>query len=146
MTPATVGSTICTSGWTSVVRPPESYTEQVKQLEVGAGGTVSYRGVSYPVHGFELADRLLSHYELDHLIPLELGGSPADPRNLWMQPYQPPSGNAAPGTGSQAKDAVENAAKEAVCAGRLSLATAQHDIAADWYALGQELGAMARSP
>lgn len=142
MTPATIGSTICTSGWTSEVRPPESYTEQVKRLEAGAGGSVSYRGVTYQVHGFELADPQLGHYELDHLIPLELGGAPADPRNLWMEPYEPPTGNAAPGTGSPTKDVVESAAREAVCAGRVPLATAQHQIATNWYAFGQQLGAV----
>lgn len=142
VTPATIASTICTSGWTAVVRPPESYTEQVKRLEAGAGGSVAYRGVSYQVHGFKLADPLLSHYELDHLIPLELGGAPADPRNLWMEPYESPSGNAAPETGSQTKDVVENAAREAVCGGKISLVTAQHLIAANWFAFGQQLGAL----
>jgi hypothetical protein len=27
-------------------------------------------------------------YELDHLIPLELGGDPLDPQNLWLQPWR----------------------------------------------------------
>jgi hypothetical protein len=139
VTTQTISSTICASGWTAVVRPPESYTEKIKQLEAGAGGSVSYQGVTYQVHGFELADASLSRYELDHLIPLELGGAPADPRNLWMQPYEAPKGDAAPGAGSQTKDKVENAAREAVCAGRLPLATAQRSIATNWVALAQQL-------
>ena len=136
----TIGQTICTSGWTATVRPPESYTERVKHLEAGSGGAVTYNGTTYEVHGFELADPFISHYELDHLIPLELGGAPADPRNLWMEPYEPPKGAAAPGKGSQTKDDVENAARSAVCAGRMTLVDAQRDIASNWYALGQRLG------
>src|ERR1700751_1081179 len=30
VTQATIHQTICTSGWTATVRPPESYTEQLK--------------------------------------------------------------------------------------------------------------------
>jgi hypothetical protein len=122
------------------VRPPESYTEQIKRLEARSGGTVSYGGVTYEVHGFNLADPTLGRYELDHLIPLELSGAPADPHNLWMEPYEAPKGDAAPGTGSETKDKVENAAREAVCAGRLALADAQREMATDWLVLAQQLG------
>jgi len=142
VTQATIDRTICVSGWTTSVRPPESYTEDIKHLEAGGGGTVTYDGVAYPVHGFELADPDISHYELDHLIPLEIGGSPADPRNLWMEAYERPKGSASPGTGSQTKDKVENAAREAVCAGRLALADAQQRMRTDWPALGQRLGVL----
>jgi hypothetical protein len=136
----TIGQTICAAGWTGTVRPPESYTERIKHLEAGSGGAVTYNGTTYEVHGFELADPFISHYELDHLIPLELGGAPADPRNLWMEPYEAPKGSAPPGGGSQTKDDVENAARSAVCAGRMPLADAQHDVASNWYLLGQRLG------
>jgi hypothetical protein len=139
VTPTTIGQTICTSGWTATVRPPEGYTERVKYLEAGMGGDVTYGGVTYHVHGFELGDPVISHYELDHLIPLELGGSPADPHNLWMEPYEAPKGTAAPGTGSQTKDEVENTARQAVCSGQLALTDARQRIATNWYALGQAL-------
>ena len=109
---ATIRQTICASGWTEAVRPPNAYTEQVKRLEAGAGGTITYAGVTFRVHGFEPSDRTLSHYELDHLIPLELGGAPADPHNLWMQPYESPNGDVAPGTSSEPTDKVENAARK----------------------------------
>jgi hypothetical protein len=65
---ATIDRTICVSGWTATVRPPESYTEQIKRLEAGSGGVVAYEGVTYSVHGFNLADPTISHYELDHLL------------------------------------------------------------------------------
>lgn len=78
-------------------------------------------------------------YEEDHLIPLELGGNPTDPRNLWPQPYLPVPG-------AHEKDLAENAAHSAVCSGKMTLATAQQKIAADWIAFGEELGAIASSP
>jgi hypothetical protein len=64
-------------------------------------------------------------YEEDHLIPLELGGNPTDPKNLWPEPRN--------GTGNASdKDQVENALHAAVCSGRISLVEAQQRIAADW--------------
>lgn len=57
--------------------------------------------------------------ELDHLIPLELGGSNTL-RNLWPE--------RAPG----AKDRIEDALHDAVCAGRILLRSAQHRIRTDW--------------
>src|ERR1700685_964893 len=33
-----------------------------------------------------------SAYELDHLIPLELGGCPDCKENLWLEPYDPQPG------------------------------------------------------
>ncbi len=64
-----------------------------------------------------------TNYELDHLIPLELGGS-NDAGNLWPEPA--PS--------FHVKDILENRLHALVCAGRLDLATAQHAIATDWQA------------
>jgi hypothetical protein len=60
-------------------------------------------------------------YELDHLIPLELGGS-NDLRNLWPEPGPIPN----------PKDRVEDRLHRAVCAGTLTLATAQRRIATNW--------------
>ncbi len=115
VTQATIGRTICTVGWTATIRPPVSYTNRIKQQAVAAYG--AYAGPDP------------SSYELDHLISLELGGAPAAVANLW-----PEKGL------HNAKDPVENAAKQAVCAGRLSLADAQHGIATDWITLGRQLG------
>jgi hypothetical protein len=125
VTQARIGQTICVSGWTATVRPAESYTNRIKILEAGAGGFVIYQGVSYPVHGFHLADATISHYELDHFIPLELGGSPADPHNLWME-------NRREFPGADEKDQLENYLHRQVCAGKMSLVAAQKAIVADW--------------
>jgi hypothetical protein len=69
-------------------------------------------------------------YELDHLVPLELGGDNTD-ANLWPEP-------AAPAPGFHQKDDLENYLHDAVCGGRMALADAQRGIAADWAFLFRE--------
>lgn len=63
-------------------------------------------------------------YEMDHLIPLELGGSNRQ-RNLFPQA-------ARPAPGFHEKDVLENTLHAAVCDGRMRLRTAQHLIATNW--------------
>lgn len=114
VTQADIGRTICTSGWTATVRPPESYTEPLKYRQMAAYGDTGSAG----------------NYEEDHLIPLELGGSPSSPQNLWPEP----------GASPNPKDSVEDAANHAVCDGQMTLAAAQQAIGADWIAFGRQLG------
>jgi hypothetical protein len=57
----------------------------------------------------------ITDYQEDHLISLELGGHPTDPRNLWPQPYPR----------AWEVDRSENELNDAVCSGDLSLAEAQ---------------------
>jgi hypothetical protein len=64
-------------------------------------------------------------YELDYLIAPELGGAD-DPRNFWPQPYGVSGWNA------HVKDALEERLRQLVCENKLSLATAQEDIAKNW--------------
>ena len=109
MTQANVQQTICVSGYTKTIRPPVSYTDPLK-----AELMRSYR-LSGPA----------SAYELDHFIPLELGGNPVSRSNLWPQAY-------APVPGAHEKDKVENYLRGQVCGGQLSLAEAQRQIASDW--------------
>ena len=113
VTQADIRSTICKRGWTATVRPPESQTERFKY------------DVAYPAYGTPRSERS----ELDHLVPLELGGS-NDATNLW--PEYPPTPNP--------KDKVEDALNAAVCEGRVSLAAAQDAIAADWLTAEKKLG------
>jgi hypothetical protein len=70
-------------------------------------------------------------YEIDHLIPLELGGSNAL-TTLWPQSYQTQPWNA------HVKDRLEHALHRLVCSGQLPLDTAQRDIATDWIAAYQK--------
>lgn len=114
VTQGDIDQTICRSGWTATVRPPVGYTEPLKYQQMTAyGDTGSAR-----------------YFEEDHLVPLELGGSPSSPRNLWPEP----------GASPNPKDSVENAANRAVCDGRMTLAAAQRAIATDWITLGRQLG------
>jgi hypothetical protein len=113
ITQANIGSTICRSGYTKTVRPPESQTEQFKF------------DVAYPAYGTPKSEAT----ELDHLVSLELGGS-NDATNLW--PESPPTPNP--------KDKVENALNAAVCDGRVKLAAAQQAIASDWLTAEAKLG------
>lgn len=107
VTQANIKRTICKSGWTATVRPPASYTNKLKAQQIAAYG---------------YADADPHSYEEDHLISLELGGAPADPKNLWPEHPQAPN----------PKDKVENRLHRQVCAGTLSLAEAQREIATDW--------------
>jgi hypothetical protein len=71
-------------------------------------------------------------YEVDHLVPLELGGA-NDPANLWPEP-------ALPHPGFHQKDKLENVLHDRVCSGSMSLASAQRAIAGNWLADYRRLG------
>lgn len=92
--------------------PPGNFTYQLKRRQIREYG---YR------------DRRLSHYEEDHLIPLDLGGAPADPRNLWPEPRHPRDGWTA-----DKKDELEATLVRLVCAAELPLDVARRAIAQDW--------------
>ena len=62
--------------------------------------------------------------EVDHLVPLELGGT-NDIKNLWPQPSDPRPGDAE-------KDQLENTLHQQVCKGDLPLADAQKCIESNW--------------
>jgi hypothetical protein len=99
VTQATIGATICVRGWTATVRPPASYTSPLKLVQMRRYGETG------PPSG----------YQEDHLISLELGGNPTDPRNLWPEPYPRASD----------VDRIENELNAKVCSGELTLAQAQ---------------------
>jgi hypothetical protein len=99
VTQATIGTTICVQGWTRSVRPPTEYTNALKLRQMRAYGETDPP----------------SAFQEDHLISLELGGHPTDPRNLWPEPY-PRAAHV---------DTIENELNAQVCAGSLTLAEAQ---------------------
>jgi hypothetical protein len=129
VTQATVQETICVPQYTDIVGLSLAYADPIKDKM--------------------LKDRHLpgtvENYELDHLIPLELGGSPTSPQNLWMQPYGdanhplvatdkwPDDGSALPG--AHQKDEVEATLRTQVCDGKIALREAQEQIRTDWYAV-----------
>ena len=102
VTQANIAQTICVRGWTRTVRPPVQYTGALKRRQM--------RERHLPGRP--------SEYQEDHLIPLELGGHPTDPRNLWPQRLEE----------AQRKDVQEYALNRAVCANRMLLTTAQERI------------------
>ena len=124
VTPADLGSTICKSGWTKTVRPPVSYTNALKKKQIAQYG---------------YADTRLSQYEEDHLIPLEVGGAPRDPRNLWPEPR---SATLPDGTkvGATQKDGLENYLHARVCNGTIPLSAAQDAFAKDWVVAWEAAG------
>lgn len=110
-------SAICRPGYARGVRPRGLLWRRLKDaayneyhLPRGTRSTVDANG------------RRHSAYAIDHLIPLELGGSPTDPRNLWPEPI----------VSSKRKDRVENILHRRVCSGKESLTDAQRAIARDW--------------
>jgi hypothetical protein len=119
VTQADIRATICLPGYTETVRPAESQTESFKF------------GQAYPAYGIAAG----TDSELDHLVPLELGGA-NDASNLWPETGPIPN----------QKDSVENALNSAVCDGRISLARAQHAIARNWETAESRLGLSAPAP
>lgn len=74
--------------------------------------------IRYGVNRYEVG------YNVDHLIPVSLGGSNSI-KNLWPQPL-------AGEWGWQRKNKLEHKLRKLVCSGRLTLQEAQREIAADW--------------
>lgn len=97
---------ICVSGYTATVRNVTASTKRKVFAEYGVA-----------VHSG-------STYEVDHLIPLELGGS-NDITNLWAEPANPKPG-------FHEKDKIENYLHKQVCSGAMSLKDAQQIMATDW--------------
>jgi len=99
VTQQNIVATICKPGWTKTIRPPTDYTNALKLKQMR----------DYGVAGSP------TQYQEDHLVSLELGGHPTDPRNLWPEPYPRASD----------VDSIENDLNAKVCSGRLSLQAAQ---------------------
>jgi hypothetical protein len=107
---STIKKTICKSGWTKTIRPPVSYTNKLKIQQM-----VLYEETGSP-----------SEYEEDHFIPLELGGAPRNPKNLWPEPRSQ----------SKLSDPLETQLKRKVCKGLMKLAKARATIRAFKFAYG----------
>jgi len=81
---------------------------------------------------YGLPPRTHPDYEIDHLIPLCLGGSD-DPSNLWPEPRR----SIEPKWNAEAKDRLERFMCDMVCGGVLDIGTAQEAFAKDWIAAYQ---------
>jgi hypothetical protein len=104
VTQATIHDTICQRGYTAKVQPPRRFTDAIKRRLVnGLPGSPQ-------------------DYELDHLIPLGLGGHPTSPKNLWLQNWPE----------AAMKDRDELRLHREVCTGRMTLEQAQHEMVTTW--------------
>jgi hypothetical protein len=110
VTPHNIQSTVCVRGYTDKVRPDKKYTNRLKHEQIKQ---------------YRYADRDPRHYELDHLIPLNIGGNPSDPKNLWPQSREGE-------WSAEQKNDLEFVVYKMVCLGEISLHEAQNRIAQDW--------------
>jgi hypothetical protein len=127
---ANKGRNVCAGRkWsTGSIRPPESYTNKLKRQEMQALGYTLPDPKAKCMDGSGNPEC----YELDHLISLEIGGAPADPKNLWVEPWHRNVGGE--DHGAKTKDGLEDRLHALVCAGSLSLEQAQREISVDWKA------------
>jgi len=110
VTQDTIDQTICVPGYAKSVRPATSYTSGVKEM-------LMQRARKNPA--------LSQYYELDHIIPLALGGHPRKLDNLELQILEGENG-------AKKKDRLEAKLHCLVCSGQVKLATAQREILEDW--------------
>lgn len=86
---------VCQPHYSATVRPAWSYTNAIKRRL--------------------LKGRKSSSFILDHVMPIELGGSPTDPANMQLQTK----------SAAHRKDVVENRLHRQLCTGKIDLPTAQ---------------------
>jgi hypothetical protein len=102
--------TICNGGSTSLIRPSDTYTNKLKVAQIRE-------------YGYGDVDP--GDYEEDHLVPLEIGGHPDDPENLWPEAH-------AGKNGSQQKDKVEDWLHAQICRGAMTPQAAQDGMKTNW--------------
>ena len=112
--PDAAPAAICVPGYTKGVRSVSAKLK--KQIYIAYG-------MDYPPP--------TGTYELDHLVPLALGGS-NDAANLFPEAAEPTPG-------FKEKDVVEVYLYQEMCAGHIPLAAAQVQIASNWLAVYQAL-------
>lgn len=93
--------------------PTGSYNSAVTQQTIHQ--TICVRGYTKTIR-VRLSTR--QGYQHDHFIPLELGGNPTDPNNLWFVPIDR----------AHKDDQEENELHREVCAGKITLREAQNEM------------------
>jgi hypothetical protein len=112
VTPTTISTTICQTGWTQTVRPYVADMKRIKaEMLAAIGESIERR----------------NQYELDHKIPLALGGAVIDRRNLALQPIDE----------AREKDAIEVCLSSLVCERKIDLDDAQSAIWENWQKAGE---------
>jgi hypothetical protein len=108
-----LGKTVCVPNYTSTVRPDLASTK-IKLL------------IAYGIDPSKKGD-----YELDHLIPLSIGGCEDCDANLWPQPKHVPNSK----YDKTAKDNLEKSLHADLCSGKIDLLETQRQVAEDWTVL-----------
>jgi hypothetical protein len=105
----TIKDTICKSGWAKDVRGKSSSWQQTKKRKLLQREGYHWLGAG-------------ALFQLDHIVPIELGGAVEDDSNVVLQPIRE----------ATCKDGVEHCLSAKVCKGEVLLAEAQKAIARDW--------------
>ncbi len=117
VTQENIRQTICSAEYLVAAQPAETYVNRLEAIQIAR---------------YKYTDANPASYEEDHFVPLELGGHPDGPSNMWPQPVsQTP--------GAFEKDLVEAFLHQQVCSGALTLAAAQRAIRNDWVAIYERL-------
>ena len=113
--------TLCTTS-TKLVRHTTTETKRAVYAEYGLKGKKdpSCSGVAH------------SCYEIDHLIPLEIGGDDVE-SNLWPQLYDGINN-------AHDKDKLENYLHKQICTNKITMEDAQTCISKDWIACKARFG------
>ncbi len=106
----TIDTTICTPGYTASIRPSTYFTNGIKAKLLREAGLPAEAAPSY---------------ELDHHVPLAVGGHPRNLRNLALQKWEGEDG-------ARRKDRLEKRLQALVCSRAILLETAQAAIYLDW--------------
>jgi hypothetical protein len=113
VTQENIDQTICHPGWSQTIRPSTSYIRRLK--------LTTMRAYHYPLRDWKI-------YIMDHRVPLEVGGHPTDPLNLWTQPIIAPDG-----WNDALKNRLEDDLHRKVCLRQVTLAYAQSEFLQDWH-------------
>jgi hypothetical protein len=156
VTQRNIQDNICNPDWsTKLIRPPSEYTTRLKRRQLREyGDTVHQTRAELINPDTGRVDTTLcvarsdnmACYEEDHLIPLEDGGDPTDPRNLWPEPYSTHVGGVI--MGAHQKDVVETFIHDEICydvpnskktsyvpaTTSVTLRRRQEILSSDWYA------------
>ena len=104
---------LCVANYSATVRPSSSYTNKIKKKLIIQINTEEM------LKGYPLTK--IQDYELDHKVPLSIGGDPSSLDNLWMERWDD----------AKVKDVLEVRLHKAVCKGKMDLYTAQKTFL-DW--------------
>ncbi len=123
VTQENIKDNICNRQWsTKQIRPPAEYTTKLKMNQLQEYGDTVHQARAQlvnPSTGKVDTTKCVAHsdnpacYEEDHLISLENGGDPKDPKNLWPEPYNTKVGGAI--MSAHQKDIVEGFIHDEIC-------------------------------